>query len=94
VQWLRAPAMMVKVLGWRKTPITSKVSLVHVCVWSLLVTETLDRGVKLSKEDCQVTTDLWDKVINPACIEFEKRTGKPTEAMREAIARVITRRMN
>jgi len=48
VQWLHAPAMMVKVLGWRKTPITSKVSLVRVCVWSLLVTETLNQGVKLS----------------------------------------------
>jgi len=86
--------MTVKVLGWRKTPVTSKVSLVRVRVWSLLVTETLDRGVKLSKEDRQVATDLWDNVINPACIEFEKRTGKPAEAMREAIAGVITRRVN
>jgi len=50
--------------------------------------------VKLSKEDRQVTTNLWDNVINPACIEFEKWMGKPAEAMHEAIAGVITRRMN
>jgi len=50
--------------------------------------------VKLSKEDCQVTTDLWDNVINPTCIEFEKWTGKPAEAMHEAIAGVITRHVN
>jgi hypothetical protein len=50
--------------------------------------------VNLSKEDLQVATDLWDKVINPACLDFQKRTGKPAEAMREAIARVIARRVN
>jgi hypothetical protein len=41
-----------------------------------------------------VATDLWDNTINPACIDFEKRTGKPAEAMREAIAGVIARRVN
>jgi len=50
--------------------------------------------VKLSKEDLQVAIDLWDKVINPTCIDFEKRTGKPAEAMREAIAGVMARRVN
>jgi hypothetical protein len=84
--------MRTKVLGRRETLITSKVSLTRVCV--LLVTETLNRGVKLSKEDLQVATKLWDEVINPTCIEFEKRTGKPAEAMREAIAGVIARRVN
>jgi len=50
--------------------------------------------VKLTQEDLQVAVDLWDEVINPKCIEFEKRTGKPAEAMREAIAGVIARRVN
>lgn len=45
----------------------------------------------MSKEDLQFATDLWDDVINPTCIKFEKETGKPAEAMREAIAGVITR---
>jgi hypothetical protein len=81
-----------KVLGRRKTPITSKVGLMHVCV--LLVTETLNLGVELSKEDLQVATKLWDEVINPTCIEFEERMGKPTQAMHKAIARVIARHAN
>lgn len=59
---------------------------------AILTTETLNGGVKLSKEDLQVATDLWSKTINPTCIEFEKRTGKPAEAMREAITGVIARR--
>jgi len=50
--------------------------------------------VKLSKEDLQIATSLWDEVINPTCIEFEKKTGKPAQAMREAIAGVIARRVN
>ena len=50
--------------------------------------------MKLTKDDLQVATDLWDNVINPTCIEFEKRTGKPAEAMREAIAGVIARRVH
>jgi hypothetical protein len=81
-----------KVLGRRKTPITSKVGLTRVCV--LLVTETLNLGVELSKEDLQVATKLWDEVINPTCIEFEEWTGKPTQAMHEAITRVIARHAN
>ena len=60
----------------------------------LLVTDTLDRGVKLSKEDLQTATDLWDQVINPACIDFEKWTGKPADAMRKAILGVIKKRVN
>lgn len=61
---------------------------------AFLVTETFDRGVKLSKDDLKVATELWDNVINPACIQFEKQTGKPAEAMREAIAGVIVNRVN
>jgi hypothetical protein len=61
---------------------------------ALLVTETLNGGVKLSKEDLEVAVKLWEDTINPACIEFQKRTGKPAEAMREAIAGVIARRVN
>ena len=48
----------------------------------------------LTKEDLQFANNLWDNVINPHCVEFEKKTGKPAEAMREAIAGVITRRVN
>lgn len=59
-----------------------------------IITETFDRGVDLTKEDLQIANDLWDEVINPKCVEFEKRTGKPAEAMREAIAGVIARRVN
>ena len=61
---------------------------------AFLVTEIFDQGTKLSKEDLQFATDLWDNVINPACIEFEERTGKPAEAMREAIAGVIARQVH
>jgi hypothetical protein len=50
--------------------------------------------VKLSEEDLKVATDLWENTINPACIAFEKHTKKPAEAMREAIAGVIARRVN
>ena len=58
------------------------------------MTETFDGGVKLSKEDLQFANKLWNETLNPACIEFEKRTGKPAEAMREAIIGVSTRRVN
>jgi hypothetical protein len=84
--------MRVKILGRRETPITSKVCLMCVCVF--LVTETLNRGVKLSKEDLQVTTDLWENTINPACIEFERQMGKPAEAMRKALAGIIAQCVN
>lgn len=45
----------------------------------------------MSKEDLKFATDLWEDVINPACTKFEEETGKPAEAMREAIAGVIAR---
>ena len=57
-------------------------------------TETHSQGAKLSKEDLQITADLWDNVINPACIKFEKETGKPAEALREAIAGVSARHVS
>ena len=59
-----------------------------------LVTETVDRGVDLSEDELQAANKLWDEVINPACIEFEEKTRKPAEAMREALAGVIARRVN
>jgi hypothetical protein len=58
---------------------------------AFLVAETFDLGTNLSKDDLKFATDLWDDVINPACIAFEEKTGKPAEAMREAIAGVIAR---
>ena len=61
---------------------------------ALLVTETFNGGVKLSKEDLQVTVRLWEETINPACMEFQEKTGKPAEAMRKAITGVITRHVN
>jgi len=60
---------------------------------AFLVTETFDQGTNLSKDDLQVATDLWDNVINPACMKFQEETGKPAEAMREAIAGVIARQV-
>ena len=50
--------------------------------------------MELTKEDLQCASDLWDEVINPRCLEFEERTGKPAQAMREAIAGVVARRVN
>jgi hypothetical protein len=41
--------------------------------------------VKLTEEDLQRVTDLWDDVITPACVQFEKETGKAAEAFLEAI---------
>lgn len=61
---------------------------------AFLITETFDRGVKLNKDDLQFANALWDDVINPACLQFAERTGKPAEAMREAIAGVIASRVN
>src|SRR5258706_985390 len=81
-----------KGLRGRKPPVKSKVSFAHV--QGLNHTETFTLGGNLSKEDLEVATDLWDNTINPACIAFEERTGKPAEAMREAIAGVIARRTN
>jgi hypothetical protein len=49
------------------------------------MSELGDLGVKLSKEDLQRITDLWDNVITPACIQFEKDTRKPAEAFLEVI---------
>ena len=82
-------------MGRMKLQIISKVSLTRVRgSMALLVTETFNGGVKLSKEDLQVAVRLWEENINPACMEFQQKTGKPTEAMREAIASVIARRVN
>jgi len=50
--------------------------------------------VKLSKEERQIAIDLWNDVINPKCLEFAEQTGKPADAMREAITGVIARRTN
>ena len=61
---------------------------------ALLVTETFDGGVKLSKEDLQLANKLWAETINSASIEFQKQTGKPAEVMREAITAASTRRVN
>ena len=47
----------------------------------------------LTKEDLQRVTDLWDKVITPACVEFEKETGEPAEAFLEAINLGVRGRM-
>jgi hypothetical protein len=66
--------------------------LVRFCV--CIQNSELNQGVNLTKEDLQVATDLWDKVINPACMDFQKRTGKPAKVMHEAIAGVIARRVN
>jgi hypothetical protein len=41
--------------------------------------------VKLDKDDLKQVADLWDEYINPACIQFEKETGKPAEALCNAI---------
>ncbi len=61
---------------------------------AFLVTETFyHQGTTLSKDDHQIAIDLWDNVINPACLEFEEKTGKPAEAMREAIAGVIAKQV-
>ena len=57
---------------------------------AILITGTFDGGVKLSKEDLQVATDLWSKNTNSTCIHFEKQIGKPAEAMHEAVHEAIT----
>ena len=49
------------------------------------MSELGDLGVKLSKEDLQRVEDFWDNVITPACVEFQKDTGKPAETFLEAI---------
>ena len=41
--------------------------------------------MKLTKEDLQRVANLWDDVITPACLDFEKETGKAAEAFLEAI---------
>ncbi len=79
----------------RELLITSKVSLARVCgSVALLLTATFNGGVKLSKEDLKFAVNLWEETINPACIKFQEKMGKPAEAMREAIAGVIARRVN
>ena len=76
----------------RKPQITSNISFVCVCGFSH--TETFNGGVKLSKEDLEFANELWNETINPACIDFERHMGKPTEAMCEAITGVIMRHVN
>ena len=49
--------------------------------------------VELDQSDLKRVADLWNDVINPACLQFEKDTGKPAEAMREAIAGGFERRV-
>lgn len=48
-------------------------------------------GVKLDKEDLCRIAELWDTVINPACIKWGQETGKPAEAYREAVVGVVER---
>ena len=60
----------------------------HPC----LVFELVKLGVKLDESDLKRVADLWTDVINPACLKFEAETGKPAEALREAIAAGFERR--
>jgi hypothetical protein len=62
-------------------------------LYSCLVFELVLLGVELNESDLKRVADLWNNVVNPACLQFEKETGKPAEAMREAIAGVFERRV-
>src|SRR5258708_7388939 len=53
----------------------------HPC----LAFEQVILGVKLDESDLKCVADLWEDVINPACIKFAEDTRKPAEAFREAI---------
>ena len=61
---------------------------------ALLITETFDGGVKLSKEDLQLANKLWAETLNSASIEFQKQMGKPAEAMCKAITAASMRHVN
>jgi hypothetical protein len=62
-------------------------------LYSCLVYKLVVLGVELDQSDLKRVADLWNNVINPACLQFEKETGKPAEAMREAIAGGFERRV-
>ena len=61
----------------------------HPC----LAFEWVILGVKLDESDLKRVTELWEDVINPACLKFEEETGKPAEALREAITAGFERRV-
>ena len=42
--------------------------------------------MKLDKADFDCINKLWEDVINPECLRFEKETGKPAELFWEALA--------
>jgi len=50
-------------------------------------------GIKLDDKDLRHVTDFWDNIINPTCIGWEKETGKPAEAYREALVGVLERQV-
>jgi hypothetical protein len=50
--------------------------------------------MKLDKTDLGRINELWEDVINPECLRFEKETGKPAELFREALAGVFERRVS
>jgi len=57
------------------------------------VFEPVTLGVKLDQSDLKRVADLWEDAVNPACLKFEAETGKPAEALREAIAAGFERRV-
>jgi hypothetical protein len=61
----------------------------HPC----LAFERVILGVKLDQSDLERVADLWENLINPACLQFEAETGKPAEALREAITAGFERRV-
>ena len=50
-------------------------------------------GVKLDEDDHRRIADLWNDIINPACVEWGRETGKPAEAYREAVVGAFERQL-
>ena len=50
--------------------------------------------MKLDRKDLDRINDLWETVINPACIKFGEDTGKPAELFQEGLAGVFERRVS
>jgi hypothetical protein len=53
----------------------------HPC----LAVEWVILAVKLDQSNLKRVADLWEDIINPACLQFEVETRKPAEALCEAI---------
>lgn len=64
-------------------------SWLHAC----LAAEQVILGAKLDGSDIKHVADLWDEVINPACLRFQEETGKPAHLLREAITVGFERRV-